>query len=366
MFPCANLWSWLALVLALLTISSNADQREWKDLRGRKLKASLLRVETDHVLVEKDRTLLKLPLSKLSAGDQAFAKNSKREAETTRNERLDTLTGSKHEFPLRLKAFASPDGYKQSALLENYLKFTTKQYRQDFDRELRPSGQDEFAVLHVPQDYDETNLFGLYIEIPSTDEAYLPSEEYQEVFREKRLIYLSPHDAGNRVVLSKRLRLALDGVATVEGTYRIDPDRIYIGGLSGGGVSSTKIAFLLPKPFTAAVNIGRGALLESYTVQRTVSYGNGAGTIKKGSTYPPFIPGLDGKHPKLSRNYQEKRWAFVSGENDYNYEFAKASGSQWKKYGYRARYFHVPELGHEHPPAKTFAEVIEWIESGKR
>ena len=116
--------------------------------------------------------------------------------------------------------------------------------------------------------------------------------------------------------------LALDALTTVKSTYHIDDTRCYVGGISGGGISSTLINYLRPEHFRGAINIVRGALLEPYTLENDVT---GVVNFKAGSTYPPFLPHLANKHPRMSQRYRDKRWAFVSGEKDYNYEFAKAS-----------------------------------------
>ncbi|MFT4640641.1 MAG: putative peptidase [Verrucomicrobiales bacterium] len=90
--------------------------------------------------------------------------------------------------------------------------------------------------------------------------------------------------------------LAWEALVTVKGRYRIDPNRCYVGGVSGGGVSSTMINYLRPEFFKGAVNIGRGALLEKHTIEKAVKV-NGNQGYAAGQTYPPFLPHLTGMAP---------------------------------------------------------------------
>lgn len=63
----------------------------------------------------------------------------------------------------------------------------------------------------------------------------------------------------------------------------------------------------------------------------------------------------------MNQRYRDKRWAFVSGEKDYNYELAKASGPKWTTQGYRAKYFHVPGMGHHAAPGEALDAVLTWM-----
>ena len=111
-----------------------------------------------------------------------------------------------------------------------------------------------------------------------------------------------------------------DGRSLEATLVRVDDARYYIDGVSGSHISSTLIVYLRPEHFRGAINVVRGALLEPYTLKNEIA---GAVNYKAGTTYPPFLPHLKGKHVRISQRYQDKRWAFVAGEKDENYECAK-------------------------------------------
>ncbi len=347
-------WSLVCLCLCITTAS--ADQRLWKDVEGRTVKAELVRVEESKVILKRGEKTYKFEIAKLSEGDQRFIEAW----QAKRTEQLKKMVGGFESFRLTNRAYDSADDYLAGDLFQNYLKRTPHDYRAKMAAGLEYKIADQTAALYVPPNYDESKPFGVYVEVPAPDRLRVPFSAHQLVYQKHELLYITPHGAGNSQVLSRRLGLALDALASVKAAYRVDPKRCYIGGTSGGGITSTMVCFLRPEHFQGAVNIVRGALLEPYTLEKDVQV-LGASSYKAGTTYQPFIPGLERKHITLSRRYQDKRWAFVAGEKDFNYEFTKASGPQWKKHGYNAKYFHVPGMGHTNATPETLNTVLTWM-----
>ena len=335
-------------------------ERIWTDVDGRTVTARVVRVDDNEVTIRRKGKEYTWPLKKLIPEDQAFLKKWKAEFEASRAERLK-LVVSDESFQLTHRAYEKPADYLGGDLFQEYLKRTVPKYTEDMLAGLGYAITGQTAALYVPPNYDETQDFGVYVEVTAGGRGRVPGRDHQDVFEKHKLIYICPHGAGNKAVLSYRMGLALDALVTVKRHYRIDPKRCYVGGVSGGGISSTMIGYLRPEFFKGSVNIVRGALLENYKLEKAVKV-RGTQGYAAGQIYPPFLPHLAGKHRKISQRYQDKRWAFVSGENDFNYEFAKVSGPQWTKHGYQAKYFHVPGMGHSQASGKTLDEVFTWME----
>lgn len=336
-----------------------AEPRVWQDVGGRKVSAEIVRVEGDEVILERGGKTYAFEIARLSEGDQQFIEGW----QERRAEQLKALRGAFDAFGLSHRAYAENAAYLAGEVFQNYLRRTPPEYREKMAAGLDYAIAEQTASLVVPSTYDESKPFGVYVEVPAPDRLRVPNAAYRSVYQKHQLIYISPHGAGNSEVLSRRLGLALDALASVKATYHVDPNRCYIGGVSGGGITSTMVCFLRPEHFQGAINVARGALLEPYTMQKRVGV-FGDRFYEKGATYPPFLPGLETKHIALSRRYADKRWAFVSGEKDFNYEFTKASGAQWKKCGYTAKYVHVPGMGHTMAPPATWDAVLKWVGEG--
>ena len=130
------------------------------------------------------------------------------------------------------------------------------------------------------------------------------------------------------------MALALDALATAHDKLKTDPKRWYVGGASGGGILATETAFFYPGYFRASFNIVRRAFLERYTVEIGIP-----GHHRAGKVFAPAWPFLkDSDLQAVARSRPHTRWAFISGENDSNYNLAKASASQWQVRGFAARF----------------------------
>ncbi len=345
--------------MILLTSSLLSEStRTWTDTDGRSIEATVIRVDDTRITLRVRGRDYRWPIEKLIETDRTFLAEWQKLDEAKRAEHLGKLVGSFEKYPLTARAYEKPHDYLKGDVFEEYLKRTVPEYTVDMRQGLDYAITDQTAALFVPTNYDESEPFGVYVEITAGSRAFLPQADYCKIFAKHKLIYICPGGAGNKAILSYRMGLALDALTTVKSAYHIDETRCYIGGVSGGGVSSTLINYLRPEHFRGAINTVRGALLERYTLEKDVA---GAVNYKAGSTYPPFLPHLAKKHVRMSQRYRDKRWAFVSGEKDYNYEFAKASGPQWTKQGYRAKYFHVPGMGHNAAPGEALDAVLTWM-----
>jgi hypothetical protein len=148
----------------------------------------------------------------------------------------------------------------------------------------------ERFVLYVPA-VAPPHGYGLLVFVPPWQDARLPVG-WGAVLERAGLIYVSAARSGNEEnVLARREPLALLAAYNVMKRYPVDPDRVFIGGFSGGSHIALRLALAFPDVF-------RGALLN-------------AGSDPLGSGVPP-IPPTD-----LFRRFQESsRLVYVTGEHD--------------------------------------------------
>lgn len=129
------------------------------------------------------------------------------------------------------------------------------------EREARhdlPSGQvitpaKETWQVYVPKSYDGTVPYGVLVWIQPEDESRFPPG-WGGVLDAHHVIYVSAANSGNdQAVYSRRIPLALTGLANIESRYRIDPARVYVGGFSGGGKVASTIAAAYADVFTGGL-----------------------------------------------------------------------------------------------------------------
>jgi hypothetical protein len=352
----------LAGLMILLT-ASMLSAKTWTDRDGNVIEAELVGYSAadGKVTILKGAKEFKLPLDKLSDEDRDFVLSFHANKVKANASRAAKQRGLFDPAPITKRAFGRPEGYLESL----HVQRCVQAYRWPDETPLEAVSYDaagERLAIWAPENYDGVTPFGVYVCISPSPRAWQPDAEYQALFAKHRLIVVSAHDAGNGLPMFRRLALALDGLATVHDQYETDAGRFYVGGVSGGGISSTHACFLYPEHFGAAFNIVRGAMIDPYTMERDVPGHYEQGTVY-GNTWP-YLKAEDWK--KISSERPDSRWVFISGDQDYNYDFAKASAAQWQKYGFTARFFDVPGLGHRNAPAEWFEKALLWVEGEGR
>jgi predicted esterase len=159
-------------------------------------------------------------------------------------------------------------------------------------------------------------------------------ESFRKVCDEQGLIFASPHKAGNPTQTRERVRIVLDVLDDVRRRYRVDPDRTYIGGFSGGGRIACAIAFSLPEHF--------------------------------GGVLPICAAGELRKEPWLRQRVIDRlSVAHLTGENDFNRgEVERFRGPVLAAVGVRSKVGVVPKLGHAIPAAGAIDEAVRWLDAG--
>ncbi len=96
--------------------------------------------------------------------------------------------------------------------------------------------------------------YGLIVFIPPTPEFRVPAD-WRGILARERLILISARRSGNAEnMLGRRVPLALHGYGYATRHYRIDPERVYVAGFSGGGRAAQLVAF-------AYADVFRGVLM---------------------------------------------------------------------------------------------------------
>src|ERR1700739_186167 len=169
------------------------------------------------------------------------------------------------------------------------------------ERELTQSGKtlttqvpitlaDERFALYLPSQQPAKG-FGLLVFVPPWQEARLPPG-WSGVLDRFGIIFVSAAKSGNEEnVFNRREPLALLAAGNIMARYPVDPDRVYIGGFSGGSRIALRLALGYPDVF-------RGALLN-------------AGSDPIGDRDIPLPPG-----ELFERFLTSTRIVYVTGERD--------------------------------------------------
>lgn len=198
----------------------------------------------------------------------------------------------------------------------------------------------ENFLIYVPSSPPPAAGYELMVFVPPWDRARLP-EEWSSVLDDHHMIFVTAARSGNdQNVLTRREPLALLAEANIAARYRINPARIYVGGMSGGSRVAMRLALAYPDVFV-------GAFLN-------------AGSDPFGSSSIP-IPPAD-----LFRRFQENtRFFYATGAQDFaNLELDGRSIQSMRAFcAFHTERETMMNLGHAVAPASVLAKGLSYLET---
>jgi len=235
---------------------------------------------------------------------------------------------SPHSSPAEVTNRVGPKGVKKA---------------DDYDLE-----KESFAV-YVPENYTGKKAFGLLVFVSPNGNGDLKGfdrndDGWSKALYEREIIWVGPNKAGNDRPVLPRLGLSLDAAHNMPKQFDIDPERIYIGGVSGGGRITSWLLLPFPDVFTGGYSIIGADFYKNLPSKE--QQGVYAGTFK--------APG-----PKLLGQARKHRYVLLTGDADPNREQMQVIHQTLKKDGWqKVFYFQVPRMGHSAPNGEWFAKGL--------
>jgi hypothetical protein len=213
----------------------------------------------------------------------------------------------------------------------------------------------EKFLVNVPASYDGKRDFGLVAFIPADNSfAQLPTG-WDRVLADHHLIFVAPQAAGNDQPTERRYGLAVLAAGEMLTHYRIDPNRVYAAGFSGGARIANHLGFYQNDLFHGTIQ-NCGADFYRHVPQ----------------TNPPAPDVPDGEYGVISASPQEvssarqnARFALITGSRDFRHgNILDIYQNGYAVEGFNARLFDVPNMPHRYCDAPTLARAIEFIDEG--
>lgn len=203
----------------------------------------------------------------------------------------------------------------------------------------------ERLFVRSPRGYSPRNPAGLIVWIAADDDGQPPACLFPAC-DSANVIVASFARCGNTRPVMNRYQLALDAVATVSRSHHVDPRRVYVSGISGGGRVASIVAACFPDVFAGCVPIAGLSCPEAVP----------AG----GRRYIP--PAFAKPGGKLLDLWRQRRTGAVTGEKDFNQPEITVAAQVLRGEGVQARVFSYMGLGHELPSAEQFAKAFAWVD----
>ena len=130
-----------------------------------------------------------------------------------------------------------------------YDRVVAQQHLQVIDQTIA-TGEEQYD-LFVPElpAGSGDDAYGLVVFISPGPDFTVPSD-WRGILARERLILISARRSGNaQNMLGRRVPLALHGYGYATRHYKVDPERVYVAGFSGGGRTAQLVAFAWPDVF---------------------------------------------------------------------------------------------------------------------
>jgi dienelactone hydrolase len=204
---------------------------------------------------------------------------------------------------------------------------------------------EEALSVRLPAGYDPRRPAGLLVWVSPVEDGTVPGV-FALALDRLNIVALGAHKSGNSRPVAERYQLALDATETCQRRFHIDPRRVYITGMSGGGRVSSMMAACFPDVYTGAVPI------VGLSCYERVPTGTGA--------YWPA--GYRQPRAKWFGLFREHRMGAITGDEDFNAPEMRTAAEIMRKDGVAVRLFEYEGMGHVMPTPERFAEVLEWVD----
>lgn len=226
-------------------------------------------------------------------------------------------------------------------------------------------GRVESLELYVPERCAAQAPCGLLVWVSPSPSGRMPGAEQEPgpagrrselipVLDERGVIWAAANRSGNPEAITRRMRLALDAAHAVMDVYPVDPERVYVGGHSGGGRLASRLAVHYPEVF-------RGGLFSmgvDYWEELQVPN-------RPGSHWTPAFakPSRDA----LRRCRDRSRFVFATAEYDFNriqtYAVFHAFAAERPE---RSTLIDLPGVGHAVALAPdVLSRALDFMEGGR-
>ncbi len=179
---------------------------------------------------------------------------------------------------------------------------------------------------------------GALLFVPAQASGALPDPSWRARLAAEGLVYVGLENAGNERNGISRVRLALDALWDVMRDHSLEPSRLFISGLSGGGKSALRTYLAYPDVFSGVIAFAGADYFREIPASQ-----------HPGSRWPAHY----GEPPGIARA-RTGRIALVTGTGDFNMGQVKDVASAMTEDGFVNVRLHVyPGLGHGVPSGET-------------
>ena len=186
--------------------------------------------------------------------------------------------------------------------------------------------------IYVPKTYTPTKPAGLIAYVTHSNSWGGSTKAYNNLLDEKNIIWAGVVGAGNKKPLNTRLMRLLLTPNFISRDYALDPERVYVGGNSGGAHVASVLATSKPQLFKGGLFVG-GALF------------------------------WKDKEPAAIDLVRQNRFVFISGSKNPGLKEVQTTAVAYKEAGVEhTRFFLMPNVARKAPTSTYIRKAIDFLD----
>jgi hypothetical protein len=187
-------------------------------------------------------------------------------------------------------------------------------------------------AVYVPDSYRPEKPAGVLVYISPTKSGKIP-QKWMTVMEKHNLIWVAANDSGNKTLVRHRATFALLAPKLMDKNYKINHERIYLSGFSGGGEVAGMLAAAYPSIFKGAI----------------------------------FICGIDALGnipPSQLETFKQNHYVFLTGTMDQALGHTRRSYRQYVRTGVEnSKLMVIPNMAHRNPDRSDIAKALRYLDS---
>lgn len=211
----------------------------------------------------------------------------------------------------------------------------------------------ETFYISVPTGSSANKPHGILVFLSPVDECTDVPPGWASVLKEKKLIFIAPQKAGNKQDTSRRAGLAVLAATKLQEMAKIDTNRVYVAGFSGGARVASYCSFLRPSLFSGAFSVcGVDFPAQVPRVKAT-----------RNDEYGYFSLG----EQEVAEAKQRVKFVLVTGSKDFRYgNIMDIYTGGFQKDGYTVKLIDVPGMDHTICSPRALSDGISFLDTKTR
>jgi TPR repeat protein len=211
----------------------------------------------------------------------------------------------------------------------------------------------EKFFVHVPKKIDPKQKYGLIVYIDTSDTGTSVPWQWMKVLHDRKLLFVSPQNAGNTCGTYQRSGLAVLGALEMMQKYSIDKNRVYVAGLLGGARLASILGFNQYDLFRGTIQSCGSDFYRNVKVRYPIA---------KEEDGEPY--GLcEASAAEVAAARKQVKFALITGKDDFRRSnVLNIYHEGFAKEGFKAKLFEVEKIGRNDCSGKTLEEALNFLQ----